>query len=169
MITTSNGNRVGRADIRGTDRVFLSSHTVISDDVVLEGDVVLHESVGGAGTFQAGKYVHIGRGTRITPPEVTPGYHAPMRLGNYVVVGEECSVRAASVGNRVHIGRGSTLGNMCIVYDCCVVDAGVVLPEGYVVPPFTRVLGSGEQLEESELGPSWKEVLESGAREQYVL
>ena len=62
----------------------------------------------------------------------------PLTLGDFVFVGRDSVVRAASIGTCVHIGASVVLGERCIIKDCCEILDGSVVPPDTVIPPFTR-------------------------------
>lgn len=134
---------------------------------MLTGDVILLKK---AAAIQIGKYCYIGERTTIVPPEIKPGTHGPMTIGGYCIVGHDSKVQLANIGNRVLIEPHCNIGNLAIIYDCCVIREGAVIPPRMVIPPYSEVKGiPGENFEVRELHNGYKRLIETEARELQVL
>ena len=80
----------------------------------------------------------------------------PIGIGDYVVIGRSCVIRASQIGSYVYIGEGSVIGSRCILESCSLLEPQTVLAPGTVVPPSfselgAEILDSGD-LEGSGLG-----------------
>lgn len=172
-IETTSGNRISKsAKICGSNQIVISGNSTINDNVLLKGDVNLagkHQT-----TIQIGKCCYLGMGAQIIPPvvkqEATETVHGPVQIGAYSIVGEKSIIRLATIGSRVLIEPGCKLDNLSIVYDCCLIRRGTVIPPNMVVPPFSEVSGTpGIDFTIKDLNNSYKKLIETEARELQVL
>ncbi|CCE79917.1 Piso0_003009 [Millerozyma farinosa CBS 7064] len=172
-IETSTGNRISRkAEITGSDRILIRGNCTISEDVKLQGDVPLGGS--SKGSITIGKYCYFGKGSVVVPPRIGDGgeetLHGPVEIGSYNIVGERCKIRSASIGSRVLIEEDCTLGDLSIIYDCCVIRRGTVVPPRMIIPPYSDVSGvPGENFLVEELPNSYKHILQTDAKRLHVL
>lgn len=171
---TTNGNRVSRrARISGASAIAIHDNTTICEEAVLCGDVKL--ALDEAGTaINIGKYCFLGTGCRVEPPVLkktdSETLHGPLRIGAYTTIGANSEVRLATIGSRVTIGEDCRVGNLSIIYDCCVVENGAVVPPKQVVPPFSLVTGvPGKNFAIRGLHGGYRRWNESRARERYIL
>jgi dynactin-5 len=70
----------------------------------------------------------------------------PLKLGDFVFVGADAVVEAASIGSHVHVGAGSVIQKSAIVGDYVRILDGSVVPEAMVVPSFSVVAGRPAQV-----------------------
>jgi carbonic anhydrase/acetyltransferase-like protein (isoleucine patch superfamily) len=65
----------------------------------------------------------------------------PCILGDFVTVGHNAIVHAASVGSETLVGMGSRILDGAVIGEQCVVGAGAVVTQGACIPPGSLVLG----------------------------
>jgi carbonic anhydrase/acetyltransferase-like protein (isoleucine patch superfamily) len=65
----------------------------------------------------------------------------PCTIGDFVTVGHQAIIHAASVKDRVLIGMGAILLNRCIVHENCIIGAGSIVTEGKEIEAGSLVLG----------------------------
>mmetsp|Transcript_14528 Transcript_14528/g.16791 ORF Transcript_14528/g.16791 Transcript_14528/m.16791 type:complete len:179 (-) Transcript_14528:27-563(-) len=70
-------------------------------------------------------------------PAAETKQEASIAIGDYVYIGEECSVQAHKIGTYVHIGKGCTINERAIINDCCMIEDNSVVEADAVVPSFT--------------------------------
>jgi dynactin-5 len=159
-IVTTAWNYVSRsAKVDGAVRnVEIRGRSVIGPRVHIQGDWE---------RIRIGRYVTIGRQTIVHPPpllflpqrninnnnknhegtastassddKLKKQTYVPVRIGSHCIIGEQCTIHAASIGSVCHIGNHVTLGERCIVKDGCIVVDRTIVPADTVIPPFTRV------------------------------
>lgn len=172
-IETTSGNRISqKAKILGSNHILISGNSTINDEVLLQGDV----KVAGKqqATIQIGKCCYLGTGSKIIPPvlkyEEDHAVHGPLLIGRYTIIRENSIVRLANIGSRVLIEPTCTLGDLSIVYDCCVIRRGTTIPPKMVIPPFSDVSGTpGIDFRIKDLNNSYKKLIETEAKELQVL
>ncbi|ODV82359.1 dynactin subunit P25 [Suhomyces tanzawaensis NRRL Y-17324] len=165
-IETSTGNRIAKdAAISGPDNIVISGNCTIHPGASLHGDVTLLTPSTGP-TILIGKYSHLNSNCQIIPPVLQDDKHGPVAIGAYCIVGHDTVVRLATIGNRVIIEDGCDLQNLSIIYDCCVIRKGTVVPPKMVIPPFSEVLGvPGTDFKVGELSNAYKKLIETEAKE----
>ena len=136
-IKTTTHNFISRkALIEGPRQVELKGRSIVQDGVKIRGE---------AGIVRIGRYVWIDPDTELepspflNPTAATANKRVPMMIGNHTRIESNCKIQAAAIGSMVHVGEGTRIGQRCIIKDCCVIEAGVVLGDDTVVPPFTRI------------------------------
>lgn len=171
-IETSNGNRISKeAEIFGSDRILLSGNTTINPGVKLDAEVPIVSEGEVSHVIQIGKFCYLGKGCKITPPLVgNDGSYGSIRIGSYSIIGENSKVLLASIGNRVLVEGNCKLGDLSIIYDCCLIREGCVVPPKFVIPPFSEVSGiPGKNFVVTTLSNSYRKLIESEAKERYLL
>uniref|UniRef100_A0A7S4KMN9 Dynactin subunit 5 n=1 Tax=Paramoeba aestuarina TaxID=180227 RepID=A0A7S4KMN9_9EUKA len=135
-ITTSTGNLVSRKSVLcDPQRIRLGGKTIIEDDATLRGDLA---------RVTVGKYCLIGRQTVIRPPfkNISGGLvFFPMKIGDYVTIGEQTVLSAAVVEDNVRIGKDCIIGKRCVLKASCEIADGTILPPDTTVPSFTKYGG----------------------------
>jgi carbonic anhydrase/acetyltransferase-like protein (isoleucine patch superfamily) len=98
-------------------------------NVVVRGDV--HRiTIGRRSNLQDGTIVHVMRDTH------------PTAIGDEVTIGHGAIVHGCTIEDRCLIGMGAILLNGVTVSADSIVAAGSLVPEGFVVPPRSLVMGS---------------------------
>ncbi|EGW32806.1 uncharacterized protein SPAPADRAFT_150049 [Spathaspora passalidarum NRRL Y-27907] len=160
-IETSSGNRISQdAKISGTSQISIESNCTISHNVILQGDTFTSESP----TIQLGKYCYLDTNCRITP-ETTP-----VTIGSYVIIGVNTTVHSSTISNRVIIEGDCTIATSSVIYDCCIIRKGTVIPNRLVIPPYSEVSGvPGKDFAIRKLHPSFKKLIEIEAKQLQIL
>lgn len=65
----------------------------------------------------------------------------PCTIGDFVTVGHQAIIHAATVKNNVLIGMGAILLNRCIIHENCIIGAGSIVTEGKEIEADSLVLG----------------------------
>jgi dynactin-5 len=132
-IKTTTHNYVSRkATIDGAKQVEIKGRSILQDGVHVRGDLAI---------VRIGRYCEIDSFTLLEPPmhpQMKEKY-IPLVIGSHTHIGTHCKILAAAIGSMVWIGDHVQLGKRCIIKDNCVLEAGVVLGDDTVVPPFTRI------------------------------
>jgi dynactin-5 len=172
-IETTSGNRISKkSKIFGSNSILINGNCTINDEVLLQGDVRIAGKQ--QATIQIGKCCYLGTGAKITPPvlkyEDEESIHGPLLIGGYTIIGKNSVVRLANIGSRVLVELGCDLGNLSIVYDCCLIRSGTIIPPKMVIPPFSDVSGvPGIDFCIKDLSNSYKKLIEIEARELQAL
>ncbi|GAB7365591.1 hypothetical protein MBLNU230_g6662t1 [Neophaeotheca triangularis] len=167
-IETDTGNKISRrARIEGKTNIMLGGKTVLMENVHLRGDLNRPSSstpsdasskpATPSTAITIGRYTLIAPSTTLTPPirfsrGVSTPY--PMRIGDNVFVGPNCSVGSISISSHVWVGEGCALGAFSVVKEFCKILPGTVLPGGMVVPPGSVVGGRPGRVV-GEVGEGW--------------
>ncbi|KAK9342886.1 trimeric LpxA-like protein [Lipomyces starkeyi] len=191
-IETESGNRISRkAVILGSQHILLGGRSTILPECVVRGD--LHRPSSASSTGTAGASVNIGRysflekGVVIKPPfkfykGLVTIYHIheptltplrslvyyPLKIGNFVSIGANSIIEAATIGSYVNIGSNCVVGKFSIIKDCVLVLDGTVIPSTACIPPFAVVAGN-PAIVVDELPESSAEVFERRARQIHAL
>ncbi|KAG5439774.1 hypothetical protein PCANB_000056 [Pneumocystis canis] len=116
-----------------------------------------------------GKYCSLSLGTVIRPPSKTYkgvfNYY-PLKIGDFVQIGEGSMIEAASIGSYVKIGKQCVIGKFCIIKDCVEIRDGTILPENSIIPSFSLVEGT-PGLVVKELPECVQELYEAECRIKY--
>eukprot|EP00923_Selenidium_pygospionis_P050543 GHVN01087370.1.p1 GENE.GHVN01087370.1~~GHVN01087370.1.p1 ORF type:complete len:184 (-),score=21.23 GHVN01087370.1:99-650(-) len=113
---------------------------------VIKRGVVLR---GDLAMIRIGKFVVIGENTVIRPPikKLKGEYrYFPMTVGDNIWIGENCIISAAQIGSNVSIGENCVIGKCCVIKDNCKILPGTVLAPDTVVTPFSVFAGSPGRL-----------------------
>lgn len=173
-IETTSGNRISRsARLLGKDHIRLKGNVTINELVQLHGQGPLAPDTTVA--ISMGKYCFIGANTNIRPlelekqPESNQAVYGLMKIGSYVIIGDNCSIYLGAIGNRVVVESNCVLHNLSIIYDCCIIRSGTHVPPKMVIPPFSEVLGVGDQFSIKLLANGYKKAIEMEAKELQIL
>lgn len=169
-IETDTGNKISRkCIIQGSQNIVLTGKTILEAGVILRGDLRRAGS-GAAVVLALGKYCRIGQGCVVRPSYKTYkgvfSYY-PMKIADYVTIGDNCVIEAASIGSMVQIGKNCVIGRFTIIKDCAIILDDSIIPPGTVVPSMTVFGGSPAKLVK-ELPESYPELLEAAARDYYA-
>lgn len=156
-IKTATHNYVSRqAVVNNPSKVELKGKSVLKPGVKIRGDLAV---------IRMGRYCTIEERSDLSPPTLG-AKNVPMILRGNIVVGEDCKIEASAIGTNVFIGRKTKIGSRCIIKDCCWIEAGTVLGNDTVIPPFSRVRGDPGRIIES-LPPSASLELQELAQNTY--
>ena len=109
--------------------VHIGAESSVWMNVVIRGDV--HGiRIGARTNVQDGTVVHVQGGTH------------PTTIGDEVTIGHGAIVHGCTIADRCLIGMGAILLNGVQVGSESIVAAGSLVPEGFVVPPRSLVMGS---------------------------
>ncbi|PVU97170.1 hypothetical protein BB561_000722 [Smittium simulii] len=89
-------------------------------------------------------------------------------IGDYVHVGENSIIEAASIGNNVYIGRNCVVGRFAIIKDCVIIKDNTVVAPNTVIPSFSLVSGGPPSVIIDTLPESAMDQLESRAKSYYM-
>ncbi len=103
-------------------QVSIGEESSIWPQVVIRGDIQRIE-IGARSNIQDGSVLHVTHDSQYVPGG------SPLLIGDEVTVGHNATLHACTIGDRCLIGMGS------IVLDKAVLEAGVMLGAGALVPP----------------------------------
>ncbi|KAL7004523.1 hypothetical protein EMMF5_005934 [Cystobasidiomycetes sp. EMM_F5] len=137
--------------------------------VMLRGDLRRAGS-GHAVVLSVGRYTTIADGCVVRPPYKTYkgvfSYY-PQKIGDYVHVGSNTIIEAASIGNNVKIGKNCVIGRFAIIKDCAEILDDTIIAPGTVIPSMSVFAGSpGQRIR--DLPESSPETMEAYARAEYA-
>ncbi|KAH9018745.1 dynactin subunit p25 [Lactarius hengduanensis] len=170
FIETDTGNKVSRrATISGPQNIILGGKTIISNGAIIRGDLK-RAGPGHAVVISLGRYCLVGGGLRyevcyhgsFRPPYKTyrgTFNYYPMKIGDFVHIGANTVVEAATVGNHVEIGKNCVIGKFTIIKDCAKIADNTIIPPNTVIPALTLFSGSPGHFIE-DLPESTQEVVE---------
>ncbi|OAF66881.1 Dynactin subunit 5 [Intoshia linei] len=102
---------------------------------------------GDLSNIRIGRNCVIEKGATITPSQNQESkLYNTVQIENFVLIGENATVEASSIGSFVYIGKNSVIGNKCILKECSAVADNVHLPAGTVLPPYTCYTGEGTDI-----------------------
>ncbi|KAK9491929.1 trimeric LpxA-like protein [Lipomyces doorenjongii] len=175
-IETESGNRISRkAVILGSQHILLGGRSTILPECVVRGDLHRPSSASSTGAAAAsvniGRYSFLEKGVVIKPPfKFYKGslVYYPLKMGNFVSIGANSIIEAATIGSYVNIGSNCVVGKFAIIKDCVLVLDGTVIPSTACIPPFAVVAGN-PAIVVDELPESSAEVFERRARQIHAL
>eukprot|EP00039_Didymoeca_costata_P020232 m.340547 g.340547 ORF g.340547 m.340547 type:complete len:193 (-) comp19364_c0_seq1:44-622(-) len=168
-IETASGNKISRKSVLcGSGNTRLQGKTIIQSECVIRGDLA---------NVEIGRQCLISERTVIRPPykllpkkddegQVTFAF-IPLKIGDSVVIEEDCIINAASIGSFTHIGKNCVIGRRCILKDCSKIADNTVLAPDTVVPPFSEFSGNPGRMT-AELPECTKELHKDLARSHYL-
>ena len=128
---------VGRLRLRG--EAMVADTAVVVGDVRLGKDVSIWFGVSVRGDDSA---IDIGEASNVQDNSVVHvDLDAPLRIGRGVTVGHLVMLHGVEVGDFSLIGMGSILLSGCRIGEYSIIGAGALIPENFVVPPRSLVLG----------------------------
>jgi dynactin-5 len=134
---TATLNHVSRGStLNGPQNIFMPGGKCVIQQATLRADVA---------KITLGKCCYVAKGVLLHPPSYGAGF-LPLTVGEFVWLGEDAVVRAASIGSCVRVGLKAVLGERCIVKDCCWIMDGAVVPPDTVLAPYTCWAGSPAKL-----------------------
>ena len=141
-----------RATIIG--RVKIAEGASIWPGAVLRGDVC-HIELGRYSNIQDNCTVHVDRGI-------------PTIIGDYVTVGHNAVVHAATIGEKCLIGMGAIVLDGAIIGEGSIIGAGSVVTAGTEIPPYSLAVGIPAKVIRNN-GPKQAEDLQTHAKRYYEL
>lgn len=91
----------------------------------------------------------------------------PMKIGDYVHIGANTVVEAATIGNHVEIGKNCVIGKFTIIKDCAKVADNTIVPANTVIPAMALFSGSPAHFVE-DLPESTQETMENQTKQYYT-
>ncbi|KAK9446763.1 trimeric LpxA-like protein [Limtongia smithiae] len=175
-IETESGNRISRkAVILGSQHILLGGRSTVLPECVVHGDLRKPTAAGTTGAaavaVSMGRYTFLEKRVVIRPPfKMYKGsvVYYPLKIGNYVTVGEGSVLESALIGSHVRIGKNCVIGKFAILKDCVVVLDSAVIAASAVIPPLSVVAGNPARVI-AELPETAAEVLERRARQLHAL
>ena len=123
----------------------IAASAYIAPGAVIIGDVTIGEEcviLSGAVLRGDNTTIVIERGANVqenATVHVDPG--APVRIGEYCVIGHNAIVHGSTIGPASLIGMHATVLNHSEIGAGSIVGAGALIAEGVIVPPQTMMLG----------------------------
>ncbi|KAJ2745496.1 hypothetical protein GGI20_002100, partial [Coemansia sp. BCRC 34301] len=141
-IETDTGNKVSRrSQISGSQNIVLGGKTIVHPHCTIRGDLRRSGPQHQASVL-IGRFCTLGPFSVLRPPYKTYkgvfSYY-PLKIGDFVDIGENSVIEAASIGSYVRIGKNCVVGRFAIIKDCCVLEDGAVVAPNTVVAPFSCV------------------------------
>ncbi|KAK4049843.1 hypothetical protein OIV83_003899 [Microbotryomycetes sp. JL201] len=181
-ISTETGNHISRkAFIAGSQNIIIGGKTVIEPGAVVRGDLRRAQSTSSSSSstqagssagvvMSIGKYCMFREGCVIRPPcktyKGTFSYY-PMKIGDFVTIGQHSVVEAASLGTGVQVGKNCIIGPLAIIKDFAKIADNSVVGAGAIVPSMCEWAGSPAR-PVVRLPESTPELVEAQAKMQYA-
>ncbi|KAF2748723.1 trimeric LpxA-like protein [Sporormia fimetaria CBS 119925] len=164
-IETDSGNKVSRRSaITGTANITLGGRTVIMAEVQLRGDLhstrVVPSSTGKDVTPTAisiGRCTVISTGSVIRPPyRISRGqiHYYPLKIGDNVFVGPNCTISAIQIASHVHIGANTVIGPFAMIKENVKILENTVVPANMIITAGSVVGGRPARVV-GEVGEGW--------------
>lgn len=143
---------------------------ILGGKSTLEARVMIDAKKGRGTSITIGRYCRLQSGTKIVPARNARkegGEYLQVKVGDYVDFEEEVESHALHIASCCRIGHHAKLGNGCVLREAVVVDPYAELPDGMVVPAFSRVSGVPATITE-ELPECLVDVIRSRMRAWYT-
>ncbi len=123
----------------------VDSKAFIADGAKVIGKVTLHEfgSVwfntvvrGDVNRIEIGRYSNVQDNSVVHVAD-----HYPAIIGDFVTIGHNCVIHAATVEEHCLIGMGAVILNGAVIGKGSIVAAGAVVRENQIIPPHSLVVG----------------------------
>ncbi|GMG21385.1 unnamed protein product [Ambrosiozyma monospora] len=142
-VETASGNRIHR-----TSRISGKKHIIIGGQTTIESHCKLSASTENQCSLSIGKCCYFNTGVELNAVSKHP---KGIKIGPYCFIDKNTKVEdGVTIGNRVRIGAGCRIGKGAILHDCCVVEDGVHLFNGFVVAPFSIVRNKGKNVDDDD-------------------
>ncbi|KAL1411584.1 Dynactin subunit 5 [Vanrija pseudolonga] len=168
-IETDTGNKVSRkATILGATNIVLGGKSIIQTRAIIRGDL-RRSAPGQHVVVSMGRYCLISEGVVLRPPgKIYKGAFTfyPVRVADYVHIGPDAIVEAASIGHGVEIGARAVVGKFVIIKDLALILPDAVLPDGTVVPSMT-IWGGNPARIVGTLPETYQETIEEKCKGYY--
>ncbi|KAK9453282.1 trimeric LpxA-like protein [Dipodascopsis uninucleata] len=179
-LETDSGNRISRkATFVGLQYILIGGRSSITEGCIIRGD--LHRPNSSSSTSAAnastsgtspsaavflGRYNFLESNVIVRPPfkfyKGSPVYY-PIKIGNYVCIGSDSVIEAATIGSCVYIGANCVVGKFSIIKDNVIILDNTIISSTVCIPPYSVVAGNPGKVI-GELPESGPEVLERRAR-----
>ncbi|KAJ3347534.1 hypothetical protein HDU83_002050 [Entophlyctis luteolus] len=183
-IETDTGNKVSRKSvIHGSQNIILGGKTIIQSGSIVRGDL-RRAGVNHTVVIGVGKFALLAQRTVIRPPSKVYknlfSYY-PIKIGDFVHIGEDSVVEAANIGSYVEIGKNCIIvsehsrfsieceiqflsqGRFAIIKDCAKILDNAVIPPNCIIPSFS-VYGGNPGTLIDELPECWPQLMEKQAK-----
>ncbi|KAN0060064.1 hypothetical protein ACQY0O_008037 [Thecaphora frezii] len=158
--TAQTGNQVSkRSIILGSANIMLGGKCILHPGAIIRGDLKRNTSTApaepGAPASHAperatvvvlmGRYCLLDEGCIVRPPwKVYRGKFSyyPLKMGDYVSIGANSVVEAATLGSHVEVGANCIIGRFSIIKDSVRILDGSVVAPNTVIPPFSIYAGN---------------------------
>ncbi|GMK57882.1 hypothetical protein CspeluHIS016_0407160 [Cutaneotrichosporon spelunceum] len=168
-VETDTGNKVSRkATILGAQNIVLAGKSIIQTRAIVRGDLRRNQT-GSYVVISMGRYCLLGERAILRPPgKIYKGAFTfyPVRIMEYVNIGPDCIVEAASIGSCIEIGARSIIGKFTVIKDCARILPDSVVADGTVIPSLTVWGGNPAKLI-STLPETYQETIEEKCKNYY--
>ncbi|BEI86612.1 hypothetical protein CcaverHIS002_0608990 [Cutaneotrichosporon cavernicola] len=168
-VETDTGNKVSRkATILGAQNIVLAGKSIIQTRAIVRGDLRRNQT-GSYVVISMGRYCLLGDGAILRPPgKIYKGAFTfyPVRIMDYVHIGADCIVEAASIGSCIEIGARSIIGKFTVIKDCARILPDSVVADGTVIPSLTVWGGNPAKLVNT-LPETYQETIEEKCKSYY--
>ncbi|KAI9292225.1 dynactin subunit P25 [Neoconidiobolus thromboides FSU 785] len=151
----------------------LSPNTINSTgkNIFLEGVTIRADILcrGSLTTLFLGRSTFFEKNVTIRPPfkfYKREFIYSPIKIGDFVYIGENSIVNAISIGNNVNIGKNCVIGRNSIIKNCVKILDDTVIPPDAVISSFSIISGSPAK-QVGELSDFTSSIFEKEAKERY--
>jgi dynactin-5 len=142
-VTTKSGVQLSNKAYRGgLQGIIVNGKGVVHEGAIVRGDLA---------KMTLGQYCTVGRNVVMHPVyyprknadgTLKDGMRVPIRIGNYVTIGEKTVVMASQIGSCVRIGSNCVIGARATIKSCVEIRDNTVIPPDAIVPPYAVMQGS---------------------------